>query len=96
MNTTTAIESTFRALLPGDMVTVSSSKIAKPRILMVTGKDERNVYVTSGAVRPRGVGLGGIRGGVLLMIAGELLYQPTMTQQVVRVSSLSRKAAAAA
>ncbi len=80
-------------LLPGDLVTITSEDLRKPRTLTVTERTEKYVFVTSGHVRH-----GHFRGGVLRvdLFGRGVSYQATIQQAPVIVSSLVRKAAAAA
>lgn len=93
---------TLKSLRAGDIVTVSSDGIRKPRKLVVT-KDafEREgghiiVYVSSG--KPWGGR--GVSGGLLELwpaLDGETVrYQPTLMQRAVAVSDLTRTVAALA
>jgi hypothetical protein len=84
----------LRTLQPGDMVTVESRELPKPRKLTVMGPDNRGgVYVTSGKVRP-----GHFSGGHIYTHrdSGDVYYQATMQQQTMRVTRLTRTAAAMA
>lgn len=81
----------LRTLQPGDMVTVESAELPKPRKLVVTSLSQGGVYVSSGHVRP------GHRGGGRLHARdGEVFYDPTVQQRPVRVSRLTRTTAALA
>lgn len=80
-------------LCPGDLVTITSEDLPKSRTLTVTGRTEQYVFVTSGHVRN-----GHFRGGVLRvdLFGNGVSYQATLQQRPVIVSSMVRKAAAAA
>ena len=84
--------SVLRTLQPGDFVTVESPELRQPRKLVVTKLAEGGVYVTSGHSAP-----GQIKGGRLHMNRdGVVLYSATIQQRDVRVSRLTRTAAAMA
>ena len=84
----------LRSLQPGDFVTIEARNLRKPKTVTVTQVNGPNdVYVSSGAVRPGHRG-----GGRIYTHSGddEVFYQATMQQQTMRVSRLTRKAAAMA
>lgn len=76
----------LRTLQPGDMVTIESLELPRPRKVVVTHVGQgTSVYVTSGQVRP------GHRGGGRLHVHNEaVFYDPTIQQRPVRVSRLVR------
>jgi hypothetical protein len=87
----------LRTLQPGDMVTVESPDLPRPRKLVVTNTGSHEgtyaASVSSGKVRPGHRG-----GGSIYTHRGddEVFYQATMQQQTVRVTRLTRIAAAMA
>lgn len=83
----------LRTLQPGDMVTVESRELPRPRKLVVTHVSQHadSVYVTSGQVRP-----GHRSGGRLHAHGSEVFYDATIQQRPVRVSRLTRTTAALA
>ena len=87
----------LRSLRSGDMVTIESPELRKPRTLVVTGTGSHEgtyaVSVNSGHVRP-----GHRSGGSIYTHRGDndVYYQATLRQQTMRVSRLTRTAAAMA
>jgi hypothetical protein len=82
----------LRTLQPGDMVTVESPELPRSRQLVVTHVGgHSSVYVDSGRVRP-----GHRSGGRLHVRDGVVFYDATIQQRPVRVSRLTRTAAAMA
>lgn len=72
----------------GDEIEVVAGENRKARRVIVTSTDDHGVYTTSGHVRARGRRLPGLKGGRIWSYSWEdgLLYQPTISQKVQRVS----------
>jgi hypothetical protein len=85
MDTTTNTNPALATLTPGTVIEIAC-KGHKPRVVTVTGNDGRFVYTTSGrTLRPN------LRGG-MIRDYGEgfgLMYQPTLSQQVRPVESVT-------
>jgi hypothetical protein len=81
----------LHTLQPGDMVTVESRELPRPRKLVVTNLSGGDVYVTSGHAPP-----GHVRGGRLHARGDTVFYSATIQQRDVRVSKLTRTATALA
>lgn len=83
--TTTSLADILATLIPGTVIEIAC-KGHKPRVVTVTGNDGRFVYTTSGrTIRAN------MRGGMIRDYGTGygLMYQPTLSQQVRPVESVT-------